>query len=149
MALLRNRWILVSMFLACWSLTATFFAGFYWFKYTDTQNRIGEGLIYVSIGIDYGNYTREWHNNTKAFAGETLFDVTKQVADVTYEVSLYGTQITAINNVSKQGYYGWTYWVLNSTNQTWSMVWEGVDAHRVAADETYMWYYTNEFNPPT
>jgi len=148
MALLRNKWTMVSMFLACWSLTATFLAGFYWFKYTDTQNRMGEGLIYINVGIDYGNYTREWQNSTKAFVGETLFDITKQVANVTYEVSMFGTQITGINNVSKQGSYGWTYWVLNSTSETWSMVWEGVDAHWLAADETYMWYYTNQFNPP-
>jgi hypothetical protein len=140
--------MLISMFLACWSLTATFLAGFYWFKYTDTENRIGTGLIYLTIGIDYGNHTREWHNDTKAFAGETLFDVTKQVANITYRPSSYGTQITGINDVSEQDSYGWTYWALNSTSETWSMVWEGVDAHRVGADETYMWYYTNGFNPP-
>jgi hypothetical protein len=148
MALLRNKWIIVSMFLACVSLTAIFFAGFYWFKYTDIQSRIGEGLIFVSIGVDYGNGTREWQNDTKAFAGETLFDVTKQVMNVTYEVSSWGALITSINNVSNQGSYAWIYWSLNSTSQTWSMVMEGVDARLVANQEAYMWYYTNEFNPP-
>ena len=94
MALLRNKWIIVSMFLACVSLTAISFAGFYWYKYTDIQSRIGEGLIQVSVGADYGNGTREWHNDTKAFAGETLFDVTKQVMTVAYKVSSYGAFIT-------------------------------------------------------
>lgn len=148
MALLRNKWIIVSMFLACWSLTMTLLAGYYWFKFSDVQNRIGEGLISVSLGVDYGNGTREWYNNTSAFAGETLFDVTKQVANVTYTVSSFGTMITGINNATAQGSYGWTYWVLNSTTQSWSMVFESVDAHMVANEETYMWYYTNEFNPP-
>ncbi len=149
MALLRNKWIIVSMFLACWSLTMTLLAGYYWFKFSDVQNRIGEGLISVSLGVDYGNGTREWYNNTSAFAGETLFDVTKQVANVTYTVSSFGTMITGINNATAQGSYGWTYWVLNSTTQSWSMVFESVDAHMVANEEAYMWYYTNQFNPPT
>jgi hypothetical protein len=148
MALLRNKWIIVSMFLACWSLTMTLLAGYYWFKFSDVQNRIGEGLISVGLGVDYGNGTREWHNNTNAFAGETLFDITKQVSNVTYDVSSFGTMITGINNVTAEGSYGWTYWVLNSTTQSWSIVFEGVDAHMVANEETYMWYYTNEFNPP-
>jgi hypothetical protein len=136
------------MFLACLSLTATFFAGFYWYKYTDIQSRIGEGLILVTLGVDYGNGTREWHNGTKAFAGETLFDVTKQVMNVTYEVSSWGAFITAINNVSSQGSYAWLYWSFNSTSQTWSIGMEGVDARMVANQEAYMWYYTNGFNPP-
>jgi hypothetical protein len=149
MALLRNKWIIVSMFLACLSLTTTFFAGYYWFKYSDMQNRIGEGLISISLGVDYGNGTREWHNNTNAFAGETLFDATKQLMNVTYDVSSFGTMITTINNVTSQGSYGWTYWVLNNATQTWSMVYEGVDARMVANEEAYMWYYTNEFKAPS
>ena len=148
MALLRNKWIIVSMFLACVSWTAISFAGFYWYKYTDIQSRIGEGLIQVSVGADYGNGTREWHNDTKAFAGETLFDVTKQVMTVAYKVSSYGAFITSVNNVSGQGSYAWTYWCLNSTSETWSAVMEGVDARMVANQEVYMWYYTNAFNPP-
>jgi hypothetical protein len=126
----------------------TFLAGYYWLKYSDVQNRVGGGLMSVSLGVDYGNETREWYNNTSAFGGETLFDVTKQVVNVTYDVSSFGTMIKAINNVTIQGSYGWTYWVLNSTTQSWSMVFEGVDAHMVANEEVYMWYYTNEFNPP-
>jgi len=148
MALITNKWILLSMFLACWSLTATFLAGFYWLKYTDIVDRITGALIYVNVGIDYGNGTREWHNDTKAFSGVTLFDVTKQVANVTYQVGLYGTEVVGINNVSKQGSFGWTYWASNSTSRAWSIVWENVDAHRVAANETFMWYYQNAFNPP-
>lgn len=148
MAVLKNRWVILSMLLACWSLTATFLAGYFWYRYTDIENRIVSGLIYVSLGIDYGNGTREWHNDTKAFGGETLFDVTKRVANVTYEISLYGTQVTAINNVSKQRSFGWTYWVLDGMNQTWSIVWDNVDAYKLADQETFMWYFQNGFNPP-
>jgi hypothetical protein len=136
------------MFLVCWCLIMTLLAGYYWFKFNDVQDRIGEGLIAVSLGVDYGNGTREWHNKINAFAGQTLFDITKQMANVTYDVSSFGTIITGINSVTAEGSYGWTYWVLNSTTQSWSIVFEGVDAHMVANEETYMWYYTNEFNPP-
>ena len=94
------------MFLVCWSLVMTLLAGYYWFKFNDVQNRIGEGLISVSLGVDYGNGTREWHNDTNAFAGETLFDITKQIWNVTYDVGSLGTLITGINNVTAEGSYG-------------------------------------------
>ena len=76
------------MFFALWALTASFLAGYYWLQHSDIRNRIGGAMIYVNVGIDYGNNTRTWHNDTKAITGATLFDVTKQVANVTYNVGM-------------------------------------------------------------
>lgn len=149
MAFLKSKWAIVSMLLACWSLTASFLAGYYWLQYTDILDRIGGVVVYVSIGIDYGNGTRKWHNDTKALTGATLFDMTKQVANVTYQVdAVFGTEIVSIDGVKKGDPYGWTYWVLNSTSQTWSIVWDNADKYKVANKETFMWYYQNAFNPP-
>ncbi len=136
------------MLFACWALIASFLAGYYWFQYTDILNRISGVVIHVNVGIDYGNGTRTWHNNTKALTGASLFDVTKQVADVTYQVGVFGTEITSINGVSKQDSFGWTYWIWNSTSQSWSIVWENADVYKVTNGETFMWYYQNAFNPP-
>ena len=136
------------MVLACWALVASFTAGYYWLQYNDVVYRIGGVLIYMDIGIDYGNGTRTFCNNTKALTGATLFDVTKQISNMTYQVGTYGTEVISINDVSKQGNFGWTYWVWNSTGQSWSIVWENADAYRVANRETFMWYYQDSFNPP-
>lgn len=148
MAFLRNKWTLFSMMLACWALIASFLAAYYWIQYTDLRDRIGGVLINVNIGMDYGNSSRTWQNQTKALSGQTLFDVTKQVANVTYQTGVYGTEILSINGVSKQGAFGWTYWTWNSTENSWSIVWENADKHLVANGETFMWYYQSEFSPP-
>jgi len=140
---------MLSMLFALWALTASFFAGYYWLQYTDIRNRIGGAMIYVNIGADYGNNTRAWHNDTKAITGVTLFDVIKQVANVTYDVDpVYGTEIISIDGVSKQDFLGWTYWIWNGTSQSWSILWENADKYLVTNRETFMWYYQSGFNPP-
>lgn len=136
------------MLFACWGLTASFLAGYYWLQYKDIVDRISGVLISVNIGIDYGNGTRTLHNNTKTVTGATLFDVTKQVSNVTYQVGVWGTEVVSINNLSKQGSFGWTYWIWNSTSRSWSIVWENADNYMVTNEETFMWYYQNDFNPP-
>jgi len=148
LSLLQNKWLIVSLALTCWALLASFAAGYYYYRYIDLQNRIGGEIVYVDIGIDYGNLTRVWHNNTKALTGTTLFDVTKHVANVTYTVGLYGTEILSINNVQKNDTFGWTYWRWNSTASAWEIVWLGVDQYIIVGGETFMWYYQSGFNPP-
>ncbi len=148
MAFLKNRWTLLSMLVILWALSASFVAGYYWLQYTDIRNRIGGVIIYVNLGVDYGNNTRTWLNDTKAVTGATLFDVTKQVANVTYDVGIFGTEITSISGVRKQDDFGWTYWIRNSTSHSWSIVWKNVDNYLVTSEETFMWYYQNAFNPP-
>lgn len=136
------------MVMACWALIASLVAGYYWVQYTDVATRIGGLLIHVNIGVDYGNGTRTFANNTKTVTGATLFDVTKQTFNITYGVGLYGTEVLSINNLAKQGAYGWTYWLWNGTAYSWSIVWANADNYLVANDETFMWYYQSEFNPP-
>ena len=139
------------MILACWVLFATFLAAYYWIQYNDLRTRIGSSnsvLTGIDLGIDYGNGSRSWQNDTRALAGQTLFDVTKQVVNITYDVGIYGTEVLSINGVKKTGGFGWTYWALNSTDRSWSIVMENVDRHLVTNNEIYMWYYSNSFNPP-
>jgi len=139
---------MLSMLLASWALITSFMAAYYWLQYTDIRERVGGTLITVSLGIDYGNGSRTWHNQTKALTGQTLFDVTKQNANVTYEVGVLGTEVVSINGLGKQGSFGWTYWILNSTSNSYAIVWENADKYLVANDETLIWYYQSSFNPP-
>jgi hypothetical protein len=148
LAFLGNKWALAFMLFVCWALTASFLAAYYYVQYSDVRNRIEGVLINVNLGIDYGNGSRTWLNDSKALTGQTLFDVTKQVANVTYRTSAFGTEISSINGVGKQDSFGWTYWVWNSTVRSWSIVWESTDSYLVANGETLMWYYQNGFSPP-
>ncbi len=148
LSLRRNRWIAFAILFACSTIVASFIAGYFWIQYTDLEGRIGGLLIYVDIGFDYGNGTRVFHNSTKTLTGVTLLDATKQVSNVTYQAGLFGTEVTAINGVAKQGSFGWTYWLWNSTSRSWSIVWAAADMYKVADGETFMWYYQNSFDPP-
>ena len=149
LSILKNRWVIVSLVLACWALGASLTAGYYFLQYNDVVLRTGGVLVYVNIGVDYGNGTRTYYNDTKALTGETVFDVTKQVANVEYQVGSLGTYVTEINGVKSQGNFGWTFWPWNSTSQTWSFAHVGADAYSIANGETFMWYYQNGFNPPS
>lgn len=136
------------MVFACWALIASFLGAYYWIQYSDIRDRIAGAVVSVDLGIDYGNGSRVWRNNTKALTGQTLFDVTKQNANVTYETKFLGTEILSIDGVAKMGGFGWTYWTWNGTSHSWSIVWENADTYKVADQETFMWYYQNAFNPP-
>lgn len=148
MAFLRNKWVLVSLFFACLALTTSLLAGYYWLRYTDIVTRIEGILIHVNIGVDYGNETRLFRNDTETLTGATLFDVTKQTFSVSYNVSALGTEVISINNVRKQGAFGWTYWIWNPTGRSWSIVWENADGYMVSNRETFLWYYQSGFEPP-
>jgi hypothetical protein len=146
---LKNKWVVIAVACLCGALLGAFAAGFYYYQYEDLRSRISGVLTYVNVGIDYGNFTRVWHNHTEALTGATLFDVTKHVASVDYNVTiLLGTEITEINGLRKQGSFGWTYWVRHSNSTSWEIVWTGVDKYVIVGNEIFMWYYTNGFNPP-
>lgn len=136
------------MLFASWALIASFLAAYYWLQYTDVNNRIRGALITINLGIDYGNSSRTWQNDTKALTGQTLFDVTKLNANVTYDVGSNGPEVKSINGLGKQGNSGWTYWILNATSNSWSIVWESADKYLITNEETFMWYYQSSFNPP-
>ena len=140
------------MFMIVWALIASFLAAYYYFQYDDFSNRVAGALIFVNVVVDFGNGTRIFSNDTETIISATLFNVTKQAFNVGYNVTDSGIEVTAINGVEKTGGaggYGWTYWIWNSTESSWSIVWESAAVHEVANEETYMWYYQNSFNSPS
>lgn len=146
-SILKNKWLIIAVACLCGALLGAFAAGFYYYQYEDLRSRISGVLTYVDIGIDYGNLTRVWHNHTETLSGATIFDVTKRVANVNYTVSTGSTYIRAINGVDEQGSYGWTFWMWNSTSQTWFYP-GGVDKYVLVGNEVLMWYYQNNFSVP-
>lgn len=147
----KNKWLIITVVVLCWALSTSFIGGYYWLQYTDLMNRVGGVPISLDIGINYGNstganentaisHTTVWSNNTKALTGMTLFEVTKNVANVTYETAAgYGVYIKSINNVAAAGDYGWVWWLWNG--QKWTLGPISSGAYAVSQGEIFMWYY--------
>jgi len=95
--------------------------------------------IKVSLCIDYGNQTAEWHNTT-TFPGTTLFDLTRETAEVEY--SYWPTMepghmlINSINNCS-EGYWIWHYW--DEAGEKWVFGPVGCDAWLLRDKGIYNW----------
>lgn len=103
-----------------------------------------EKIVVVSVLIDYGNGTREWHNNTEVLAGSTLLEATMKVAKVLGETGKYGFYVKAINGLeevlvsSNEGYsWIWYYW----DGKSWVMGPVACDAQKVVDGGIYMWRY--------
>lgn len=148
MSVLRNRWVILSVALLVVALLSSLAAGFYYYQYEDLRSRIAGKLEHLNIGIDYGNTTRIWFNQTEALSGATLFDVTKHIANINYTVESWGTYVTGINGKFAQGENGWTYWMRNGNSTGWELVMEGVDKYVIVGNEVFMWYYGIMFNSP-
>jgi hypothetical protein len=150
LAILKSKLILISMMLLLWAIVATFFAGYYWLQYQDFTGRIGGIPIEINIGVDYGNLTRTWHNNTKALTGMTLFKATKSAFDITYNTaSGFGAYITSINGMAFNATHGWVWWKLDAYTFNWTRIDIGCDAYAVADNETFLWYYESGWPPPS
>lgn len=146
---MKSKWAVVALIFLVWALVASLFAAYTSVQYTDLSNRTSGLRIKVNIGVNYGNGTVTFFNNTQAYTGDTVLAVTKQVTNVKTATSTFGTYVTSINGLAEQGDYGWTYWPLNSTNNTWVFASVGADVYQVVTNgSTFMWYYQNSFNPP-
>lgn len=137
------------MLFLLWGLIASFLASYYWLQYNDVINRIGGVSIYVNVGIDYGNHTRTWFNDTKALTGMTLFKVTKSTLNITYDtVAGFGVYIESINGLAWNATHGWVWWKWDTGMLNWTRIDISPDAYAVADNETFLWYYENGWPPP-
>ncbi len=139
------------MFLSLWAVIASFVAGYYWFQYTDFIGRIGGVPIYVNVGIDYGNQTRVWYNDTKTITGMTLFKVTKDTMNVTYNTAAgFGAYVESINGLARDATdgRGWVWWKWDTAMTNWTRIDISSDAYALANGETFLWYYEGGWPPP-
>ncbi len=103
------------------------------------MSRVEGTLITVNLGIDYGNNTRVWLNNTDVLIGMTLFDVTKQLTDLNYTVSQYGVFVNSINGVENAYPYYWMWWIWDGAE--WILGEVGADSYTLKDGDTILWYY--------
>lgn len=143
----RRTFVFMALGLLVWAIMASLVSAYYYYSYNDLYTKTRKETILVNLGINYGNGTIQWHNQTEARSGDTLLDITLQVAEVYYETSAYGAFVKAINGVSQPTTKSWIWW-------TWTQQsgWEsgpvGCDAYVLGDNEVVYWYF-EEVSPPT
>jgi cell division protein FtsB len=75
----------------------------------ELKEEIDQFGITVDILIDYGNGTSQWFNGTEVQLGSTLFNATKRIANVEYNLFEMGVFIENINGVGEDT-GGWWIW---------------------------------------
>jgi len=141
--ILENKWALTCLTILCWSIVATFSTGYFYYQYNDLLKRTEGNPIHVDIGLNYGNGTVRWYNNTKATMGMTLFNVTLLVAKVNY--TMYpgmGAFVNSIGNIENSYPFYWMWWVWASYSG-WIEGPIACDKYVVTNGETLYWYYEN------
>ena len=136
MSVKRRTFIFAMLVLLIWALVASLLGAYYYYSYNDLYTKTRKETILVNLGINYGNGTVHWFNNTEARSGDTMLDVTKQVAEVNYTTSGY---VTAINNVSQAAPKYWTCWTWTA-QYDWNFLTVGSDKYALGDNETAYWY---------
>jgi len=146
MKIVENKWILVVLVMLCWALAASFMTGYYYFQYTDLSTKVKERIISSNFGINYGNGTILWFNETKINAGSTLLDLTILLVSVNYTETSLGASINAIDRVPNSYPEYWMWWSHSSYGWTFGPV--ACDKYVVGDNETMLWYRQDITNYP-
>lgn len=140
MSIGKRTFFFVTLALLVWSVLASLIAGYYYYQYNDLFSKTHKPIIHVNLGINYGNGTTKWFNETKARAGDTFLDVTMLVATVNYTSTPgVGAWINSINNVANTLTKYWYWWLWTAFG--WAEGQAAADRYIVGDNETYYWYY--------
>ena len=147
----RSGWMWVSLALLCGLILASYGSMHYYNEYSKYQQLYEDTLgelkqfkthMLASILIDYGNGTKEWHNDTVVPLEATLFNLTTEVANVNYTVYPFGVFVTAINDEGGDPGYFWLWYKWNSTSAQWDTYMVGADAFILHHGDVVSWVYT-------
>jgi len=154
-ATVRRTWKWISAALLCLLVTASSFAAYYREEslrlrgiYENTLQDLEAVSICVSVLIDYGNGTREWHNDTRLPLGSSALNATLAAADVDYTVGQYGAFVSAINGLGIAGDMWWSLWRWSPTSSGWEFILETCDRLALRNGDRVAWYYSSGFPPP-
>lgn len=127
-----------------WAVTATAFTGYYYLQYRqleDTLKTMQSLVLKVNVLVNYGNGTKEWHNNTLVPAGSTVFNVTVAIAEVDYSLWNEYVLIDAINGLQGTKDIGWIWWIWDPPTSEWKQVLEAANKHVLVEGDTIGWNY--------
>ncbi|MBS7615247.1 hypothetical protein KEJ18_05925 [Candidatus Bathyarchaeota archaeon] len=147
----KNIFMWTSLGLICVLIVSTYLTAQYYMEFVKYQQLYNETLkelqkfdkyIFVNLLIDYGNGTKEWHNNTLIVRWADLLNATKMVADVDYITGEYGAFVTSINRVGGDPNTYWLWYTWNSTSLNWDFGPVASDAYVLREGEIVAWIYT-------
>lgn len=97
----------------------------------------------VNLGINYGNGTIVWHNETIVPLGYDLLNATKLVADVnsTYWSAYQASFVNSINGVANNQTYYWMWLYWDENESLWKYGPTGADTYILKPNEVIMWRY--------
>lgn len=127
-----------------WAVTATAFTGYYYLQYRqleDTLKTMQSLVLKVNVLMNYGNGTKEWHNNTLVPAGSTVFNATVAIAEVDYSLWNEYVLIDAINGLKGTKDLGWIWWIWDPSTSEWKQVLEAANKHVLVEGDTIGWNY--------
>jgi hypothetical protein len=141
-AFLRNRWAITTLIILCLAVSTSIVGVYYYFLYQDLVGQTQGKLIYVNLGINYGNNEGTlWFNGTEARKGNTLLEITKLVASVDgTEYPGVGTFVNSVNQVKNSNPKYWIWWMWTS-HEGWIEGPVASDRYIVEDGETLLWYY--------
>ncbi|MBC7120637.1 MAG: DUF4430 domain-containing protein [Candidatus Methanosuratus sp.] len=144
----RNTWTIISGVLLIWAIGATVGLAYY---YQTSQNQqvlienyesvIDDVVIKVNLGIDYGNGTTVWNNDTYVPIGSDLLNATLKVAQVNYTEYSSGILVNGINGVleNKSASTYWLYYVWSDVDLDWVEGYVGADQYILKNGESVKW----------
>jgi len=147
----KNIFTWTSLGFLCVLILAMSFGAYYYTEYIKYQQLYSKTLrelqkydryVFVNILIDYGNSTKEWHNNTLIVRGADLLNATRIVSEVNYTRGTYGAFVTHINFVGGDPNTYWLWYSWNSTSSNWDFGPVACDAHILSEGEIVAWIYT-------
>ncbi len=147
----KGNWMWTSMGLLCTLIVVSYLGVYYYTEnakyqqlYNETLNELQkyDKYIFVHLLIDYGNGTKEWHNNTLAATGADLLNATRIISEVDYTKGAYGAFVTNINAVGGDPNTYWLWYTWNSTSSSWSYGPVACDAYILREGEIVAWIYT-------
>lgn len=150
-----NIWTVATLIFLIWAVAASGMAASYYqtsqnqaTTISNLQSAVNETAIQVSIGIDYGNGTVSWYNNTYAPIGVNALNATRMVANVaaTYYASFGEYLVTGINGVnntvtSPTSGQSWVYSVWENGTSTSPYV--GADQYLMIHGDILVWTFEN------
>ncbi len=143
-----NMWTIISVIFLIWAVGASVLAANYYQTaqsqqktITGLQSLVDDVAMKTTIGINYGNGTTAWINNTILPYDISLFNATLRVANVSYDVYSWGIYITGINGVMMNLSTN-QYWVFETYNNgTWEPIGVGATDYELHYNEIVMWSY--------
>jgi len=144
-----NIWTVISLIFLIWAVGATAGAANYYqisqnqqTMITNLQSVVNNVAVKVNVGINYGNGTTVWYNDTYIANGWTLLNATTRIATVNYTVYSFGTWVNGINgvfeNATANQYWLWYTW----SSGNWTLGSVGADAYLLRNGETIKWELT-------